>query len=144
MLRCSRLALLGHCAFRRYLHHLPPRAFKVAYAAQVADPEQRAEFQRFVSSCGSAMFPFDIGARFRHFQSRSIPLRRTGNRLLWFSWGEVAPEGPSKHSQGLAFRALLRKRHACFATSDRRRTDLAAQRERACLDYFPQASSTRL
>lgn len=56
-----------------------PRAFKVAYEAQIVDPEQNAEFQRFVSSCSSTMFLFDIGAHFgvfslaaAHFGARAI------------------------------------------------------------------------
>jgi len=56
-----------------------PRAFKVAYEAQIVDPEQSAEFQRFVSSCVSKMFLFDIGAHFgvfslaaAHFGAKAI------------------------------------------------------------------------
>ena len=56
-----------------------PRAFKVAYAAQVIDPELSAEFQRFVSACKSTMFLFDIGAPFgvfslaaAHFGARAV------------------------------------------------------------------------
>jgi FkbM family methyltransferase len=56
-----------------------PRAFKVAHEAQIVDPEQRAEFQRFVSFCSSTMFLFDIGAHFgvfslaaAHFGAKAI------------------------------------------------------------------------
>lgn len=44
-----------------------PRAYQVAYEAQVADPQQSAEFMSFVSSCHSGMLLFDIGAHFGIF-----------------------------------------------------------------------------
>jgi len=44
-----------------------PRAFKVAYEAQIVDPEQSAEFQKFLSYCSAKMFLFDIGAHFGVF-----------------------------------------------------------------------------
>lgn len=44
-----------------------PRAFKVAYEAQIADPEQKAEFQSFISHCSNRMVLYDIGAHFGIF-----------------------------------------------------------------------------
>lgn len=44
-----------------------PRAFKVAYEAQIADPDQRAEFQSFISHCSDRMLLYDIGAHFGIF-----------------------------------------------------------------------------
>jgi len=50
---------------RSLLSH--PHAYKVALQSQVADPEQRAEFQNFLSNCYAGMFLFDIGAHFGIF-----------------------------------------------------------------------------
>jgi FkbM family methyltransferase len=44
-----------------------PHAHRVAYKAQIADPEQREEFQNFVLHCSPSMFLFDIGAHFGVF-----------------------------------------------------------------------------
>jgi len=44
-----------------------PHAYRVFYAAQVADAEQAAEFRNFISHCSSSMFLFDIGAHFGVF-----------------------------------------------------------------------------
>ncbi|MGA2812632.1 MAG: FkbM family methyltransferase [Candidatus Acidiferrum sp.] len=44
-----------------------PHAFKVAYKAQIAEPEESAEFQNFISYCHSGMFLFDIGAHYGLF-----------------------------------------------------------------------------
>jgi FkbM family methyltransferase len=56
-----------------------PRAFKVAHEAQIVDPEQSAEFRRFLSFCGSAMFLFDIGA---HFGVFSLAAARFGGSAI--------------------------------------------------------------
>lgn len=44
-----------------------PRAFEVAYRAQVCDPEQAAEFRQFLSHCHKGMLLFDIGASYGIF-----------------------------------------------------------------------------
>ncbi len=44
-----------------------PHAYKVACKAQVAEPEERAEFQNFLSYCNARMFLFDIGAHYGLF-----------------------------------------------------------------------------
>jgi len=44
-----------------------PHAYRVAYQAQIADPEQREEFQNFVLHCSPNMFLLDIGAHFGVF-----------------------------------------------------------------------------
>jgi FkbM family methyltransferase len=44
-----------------------PNAYRVAYQAQIADPEQREEFQSFVLQCSRSMFLLDIGAHFGVF-----------------------------------------------------------------------------
>jgi FkbM family methyltransferase len=69
--------------------HLPPNwalichpyAFRVAYQAQIADPEQREEFQNFVLQCSCNMFLLDIGAHFgifslaaAHFGGKAIAI----------------------------------------------------------------------
>ena len=58
-----------------------PHAYRVAYQEQIADPEQREEFQNFVRQCSSSMFLFDIGAHFgvfslaaAHFGGRAIAI----------------------------------------------------------------------
>jgi FkbM family methyltransferase len=58
-----------------------PHAYKVIQQAQIADPEQAAEFQNFLSHCTNKMFLFDIGAHFgvfslaaAHFGGRAIAL----------------------------------------------------------------------
>jgi FkbM family methyltransferase len=69
--------------------HLPPNwtlichphAYRVAYKAQIADPEQREEFQNFVLQCNRSMFLLDIGAHFgvfslaaAHFGGRAVAI----------------------------------------------------------------------
>src|SRR5208283_5085204 len=58
-----------------------PHAYRVAYEAQIVDPEQRKEFQNFVVHCGRNMFLFYIGAHFgvfslaaAHFGGKAIAI----------------------------------------------------------------------
>jgi len=44
-----------------------PHAYSVTYQAQVADPEQREEFENFLLQCTEQMFLLDIGAHFGVF-----------------------------------------------------------------------------
>lgn len=44
-----------------------PHAYKVACKAQVAEPEESAEFQNFISYCNRGMFLYDIGAHYGLF-----------------------------------------------------------------------------
>lgn len=44
-----------------------PHAYKVAFRSQIADADQRAEFQNFLIHCNEEMFLFDIGAHFGIF-----------------------------------------------------------------------------
>jgi len=44
-----------------------PHAYRVAYQAQIADPEQREEFENFLLQCSDRMFLLDIGAHFGVF-----------------------------------------------------------------------------
>jgi FkbM family methyltransferase len=44
-----------------------PHAYKLFLESQVSDPEQRDEFQSFISYCGSGMLLFDIGAHYGVF-----------------------------------------------------------------------------
>jgi len=44
-----------------------PHAFRVAFQAQVADPEQSEEFENFLLKCSDRMFLLDIGAHFGVF-----------------------------------------------------------------------------
>jgi len=44
-----------------------PHAYKVACKAQIAEPEESAEFQNFLSYCNAEMFLFDIGAHYGLF-----------------------------------------------------------------------------
>jgi len=46
---------------------LHPHAYRVAYQAQIADPEQREEFENFLLRCSDRMFLLDIGAHFGMF-----------------------------------------------------------------------------
>lgn len=67
--------------FKKILH-LPngrslvchPRAYKVAYGAQVCDPEQAAEFQQFLLRCNKEMLLFDVGASFGIFSLAAADL----------------------------------------------------------------------
>jgi FkbM family methyltransferase len=58
-----------------------PHAYRVAYQAQIADPEQREEFEGFLLECDDAMFLLDIGAHFgvfslaaAHFGGKAIAI----------------------------------------------------------------------
>lgn len=44
-----------------------PYAYRVAYQAQIADPEQSEEFDNFLLQCSDRMFLLDIGAHFGVF-----------------------------------------------------------------------------
>src|SRR5579872_118441 len=55
-----------------------PRAYRVAQA-QIADPEQRREFQNFLHHCGGAMFLLDIGA---HFGVFSLAAAHSGGKAI--------------------------------------------------------------
>jgi FkbM family methyltransferase len=44
-----------------------PHVYRVAYEAQIADPEQREEFENFLLRCSDRMFLLDIGAHFGMF-----------------------------------------------------------------------------
>ncbi len=44
-----------------------PQAYRAVLEAQVNDPDQRAEFEHFLSLCSADMFLFDIGAHFGVF-----------------------------------------------------------------------------
>jgi FkbM family methyltransferase len=56
-----------------------PYAYKVAQRDQVSDPNQAAEFQNFLSSCGNSMFLLDIGA---HFGVFSLAAAHFGGRAI--------------------------------------------------------------
>jgi FkbM family methyltransferase len=53
---------------------LHPYAFKVGQRAQIADPEQSAEFNNFIRRCDSQMFLFDIGAHYGLFSLAAAQL----------------------------------------------------------------------
>jgi FkbM family methyltransferase len=44
-----------------------PHVYRVVYQAQIADPEQREEFENFLLRCNDGMFLLDIGAHFGVF-----------------------------------------------------------------------------
>ena len=46
---------------------MPSFAHRVAYQAQVVDPEQSEEFKNFLLQCSDRMFLFDVGAHFGIF-----------------------------------------------------------------------------
>lgn len=50
--------------FRLICH---PNAYKTIHGAQIDDPEQRKEFEHFLSHCSSKMLLFDIGAHYGVF-----------------------------------------------------------------------------
>ena len=56
-----------------------PHAYKVACKAQVAEPEESAEFQNFLSYCSAEMFLFDIGA---HYGMFSLAAAHFGGRAV--------------------------------------------------------------
>jgi FkbM family methyltransferase len=56
-----------------------PHAYKIACMSQIAEPEERAEFDNFISYCTPGMFFFDIGAHYglfslvaAHFDGRAV------------------------------------------------------------------------
>jgi FkbM family methyltransferase len=56
-----------------------PHAYKIACMSQIAEPEERAEFNNFISHCAPGMFLFDIGAHYglfslvaAHFDGRAV------------------------------------------------------------------------
>lgn len=56
-----------------------PHAYKVICEAQIADPDQREEFQNFLSHCRETMFLFDIGA---HYGVFSLTAAHFGGRAV--------------------------------------------------------------
>jgi FkbM family methyltransferase len=52
-----------------------PHAYKVACRSQISDPEQREEFQNFLSHCGEKMLLFDLGAHFGLFSLAAAQFR---------------------------------------------------------------------
>lgn len=72
--------------FTKDLHIAPdwmvrchPHAYKVSFLAQVADPEQGAEFRNFRDHCFEGMLLFDIGA---HFGMFSLAAARAGGTAI--------------------------------------------------------------
>jgi FkbM family methyltransferase len=53
---------------------LHPHAFKIGQRGQIADPEQRAEFDNFIRQCDNQMFLFDIGAHYGLFSLAAAQL----------------------------------------------------------------------
>jgi FkbM family methyltransferase len=62
---CGSVETMSLGSGRQLLCH--PHAYKVATRAQVADPEQRSEFESFLARCHPDMLLFDIGAHFGIF-----------------------------------------------------------------------------
>jgi len=56
-----------------------PHAYRVAHQAQIADPEQSAEFQNFLLHCSASMFLFDVGA---HFGVFSLAAAQFGGKAI--------------------------------------------------------------
>jgi FkbM family methyltransferase len=56
-----------------------PRAYKIFRRDQVDDPEQSAEFRRFISYCSNKMLLYDIGA---HFGIFSLAAAQFGGRAI--------------------------------------------------------------
>lgn len=56
-----------------------PRAYRVAYQAQVTDPEEREEFSNFLAHCSETMLLFDLGA---HFGIFSLAAAYCGGRAV--------------------------------------------------------------
>ena len=56
-----------------------PHAYRVAYQAQVADPEQHEEFENFLRQCNPTMFLMDIGA---HFGIFSLAAAQAGGKSI--------------------------------------------------------------
>lgn len=56
-----------------------PQAYRAAFQYQISDPDQRTEFEHFVSLCSPGMFLFDIGA---HFGIFSVATALKGGRAV--------------------------------------------------------------
>lgn len=72
-----------------------PHAYRVAYQAQIADPEQREEFQNFVLQCNRSMFLLDIGA---HFGIFSLAAAHFGGEAIAIDPSPIATRMIAKQS----------------------------------------------
>ncbi|HXN64199.1 MAG TPA: FkbM family methyltransferase [Candidatus Acidoferrales bacterium] len=73
---------------------LHPHAFKVVCRSQLADSEQNAEFQNFLSCCHSKMVLFDIGA---HYGLFSLAAARRGGRAVAVDPSAIAVRMIARH-----------------------------------------------
>jgi FkbM family methyltransferase len=72
-----------------------PRAYRVAYDSQVADPEQKEEFHNFLQWCNPGMFLLDIGA---HFGIFSLAAAKFGGRAIAIDPSPIATRMIAKQS----------------------------------------------
>lgn len=73
-----------------------PHAYRVAYQSQVADPDQRNEFQNFLAQCGPKMFLLDIGA---HFGVFSLAAARLGGKAIAIDPSPIATRMIARQSR---------------------------------------------
>jgi FkbM family methyltransferase len=72
-----------------------PHAYRVAYQAQIADPEQREEFQTFMLQCSHSMFLLDVGA---HFGVFSLAAAHFGGKAIAIDPSPIATRMIAKQS----------------------------------------------
>ena len=72
-----------------------PHAYRVAYQAQIADPEQREEFRNFMLQCTCNMFLLDIGA---HFGVFSLAAAHFGGKAIAVDPSPIATRMIAKQS----------------------------------------------
>jgi FkbM family methyltransferase len=73
---------------------LHPHAFRHAYAAQITDPGQSAEFENFIRQCNDRMVLFDIGA---HYGLFSLIAAACGARVIAVEPSPIAMRMIKRH-----------------------------------------------
>jgi FkbM family methyltransferase len=117
-----------------------PGAFRMAFWAQVHDPEQAREFDRFVSTCRPAMILFDVGAHFGLFCLAALHYAPSA-RCVAVEPSALAARMLRRHAvlNGVGRRLVIRRAAAGSAVGTARMVDVGIQAR----GYFIHADESR-